>query len=151
VLDKQVLPFAGQQLEAQGLTLVTPAAPATVHQAALTLEAAFGNAPFGYLQGGVPASEQHRHGFALQESSFAAHRLELAQGRAADGLMLCVLSLSARTELSIALREDYGGTPNGATLVEGTVESSAAGQRSWLRLAFPTTLALLARPYWIVA
>jgi hypothetical protein len=152
VLDRQVLRFAGQQRQAQALTLVTPAAPTTVHRATLALEASFGDAPFGYLQGGAAAaSEQHRHGFALQDSSFAAYRLDLAQGRAADGLMLYVLNLSARTELSIALREDHGGTPSGATLAEGTVESSAAGQRSWLRLSFPTPLALLARPYWILA
>lgn len=149
--EKQLLRFAGTAVETQRISLPLPKA-ATVTQATLTVVAKLGTTGFAeQVAPALPSDTLHQAtGIHLGLERWAAQPLTPPQALTASGVIVGLLTLTPKTEVTLELYEDWQGQPAGKKLTTVTLPVAQSGQRRWLTVDFPEPLLLFAQPYWLL-
>ncbi len=149
--EKQVLRFEGQPTESGSVDVTLPQT-AVISSAVLEMDASFGCPPAAPVGDGVdPIPTAASNGVQLTMDRWAAQSLALTEALTLAEVAIGVMALETETELSVVVRADHAGSPDGLVLAEQQVTLSAAGVRQYARIALDEILALSGQHYWILA
>ena len=150
--EKQLLRFAGATVETQSIHLRLPTA-ATVTQATITVAAKLGATGFADQRADAvlqPDALTQAIGIHLGLERWAAQPLMPAQALTASGVLVALLALTANTQVTLELYEDWQGQPAGKKLIAATLSLAKSGERHWQTVHFADPVLLFAQPYWLL-
>ncbi|MBI5015294.1 MAG: hypothetical protein HZB55_07350 [Deltaproteobacteria bacterium] len=128
--EKVVLRFPPDRLEAQEVAVLVPRGASVVSAQVEVSESRVG-AGGGSGAAGTTGPLPTQGGLAVDESGWAAQRLNLADPVLATGLSLGLLPLSESAEVVAEVRAEVDGAPTGGRLAGGTVALGGAGRALW--------------------
>jgi hypothetical protein len=151
--SKQVLHFAGKQIEAQSLSIQLPAA-ASVTSGTLRVNESLHSG--GALVAGddllapLPIAQNSGIRIGADGVRSGGQRVTPSAAVSAAGIALGVMALSPGAQLAIELQPDQNGLPSGKKLAEASLTLEQAGQPNWALATFKTPATLPAAPFWIL-
>jgi hypothetical protein len=151
--DKQVLRYAGKNVERQSVSIQLPAG-ATVSSGTLRVNESFrpGSAAVTGDDVLAPAPIAQDRGVCISASGVqsGAQRVTPSGSLPAAGVALGLMALEPGTQLAIELQPDQGGLPTGQKLADASTSLDQAGQRLWAVASLKSPAALPGQPFWIV-
>lgn len=149
IRDKQVLRFAAQAPPPQTLWVLLPAR-AQVCGAVLEMDAGFGSPPSAAVGEGLQPLPADAHSAVhLTTARWCAQPVMLDAPLELTEITLGVMALESGTELTVALRADRDGLPDGALIAEQSVRLSGPGTKYHARVAFRAAIALSSQCCWL--
>ncbi len=147
---KQVLRFEGQPSASDAVHVSLPA-DAVVSSAVLEVDASFGCPPATPAGEGVnPIPAGSNAGVHVTMDRWAAQSLILTEALTLTEIAIGIMALETPTDLSVVLRADNNGAPDGQVLADQQVRLAAPGVRLYARVALDDSLALAAPNYWLL-
>lgn len=150
--EKQLLRFAGTAVETQSVNLRLPAT-ATVTQATLTMATKLGTTELADQSAGAllqPDALTQTTGIHLGLERWVAQPLTPTQALTVNGVLVALLTLTANTQVTLELYEDWQGQPAGKKLTAATLSLAQSGARCWQTVRFVGPVLLFAQPYWLL-
>lgn len=150
-MQKHVLRFTDDRIRAQSIPLALPG-NAVVQSATLRVAESLRDSKPLAGNGTAPldAALTQRVGAHVDTERRVAQWMTPSQALAVGGISLGVLALTAETELSVEVHEDWQDQPSGKKLVAGVIPLERVGRAEWVRFMFPTSIVLATQPYWLL-
>jgi hypothetical protein len=150
--EKTTLRFSDEGPRASDVTVAVPASASILAAQMTTAERLQGGREAAGDEAAVQAGPPDQDvGVRLTPGTRTAGRIRVSTEMTAQAIALGLVALARETTLRVELQEDWQGAPSGRTLVEGSIDLGAPGERVLSTARFPELPLAADKAYWIVA